>query len=48
MELNFGTWQPMYKALKDNEEVLEGMLAEPRFHDHTECYNYRLQNLHLI
>ncbi|KAJ8738029.1 hypothetical protein PYW08_000624 [Mythimna loreyi] len=48
MELNFGTWQPMYKALKDNEEVLEGMLAGPRFHDHPDCFNYRLQNLNLI
>lgn len=48
MELNFGTWQPMYRALKDNEDVLESMLAGPRFHDHPECFNHRLQNLNLI
>lgn len=48
MELNFGTWQPMYKALRENEEVLDNMLAGPRFHDHPDCFNYRIQNLNIV
>ncbi|CAD0193839.1 unnamed protein product [Chrysodeixis includens] len=48
MELNFGTWKPMYANLKSKEAMLEDLVTSPRVHSSADCINYKLQMMNVI
>ncbi|XP_026741633.1 SET and MYND domain-containing protein 4-like isoform X3 [Trichoplusia ni] len=48
MELNFGTWKPMYANLKGKETLLEELVTAPRVHNSPDCINYKLQMMNVI